>query len=243
MVVCEPAINICSRTIGKVIMLGFFISLLVISVYLSDFLNDCLSYELILKSYDIKNSKECREYLNKYFSIDEEEDEYDYKFKMESIKEFKSSINIFQEKTFTCKILIIISLVLVFLSAIFSCYMSTYIITNESYDPEDIFCDRYLVLYLIEFLFTFTFILAFFIVFFWSSKDFKNNFLSDFIKIIEACDINKLNNIDNFYNLDSYITAFRVVSIILFSIKIITNAAYIINEKYENYEVLPSCGG
>ena len=67
------------------------------------------------------------------------------------------------------------------------------------------------------------------------SIDFQNEFLDDFIEFVENCDNNKLNNIEIFYNLDTYIYVFRIISLVLLSIKIVSNVAFLIFDKIMTY--------
>ena len=60
------------------------------------------------------------------------------------------------------------------------------------------------------------------------SIDFKNGFLEEFIKFIENCFIDKINNIDIFYELETYITAYSIICIILVLGKIVANVIFII---------------
>ena len=124
---------IISKIIGKLILLGIIISLLVLSISIGDLLEECLSNDLILDNNYIISSKDCEDYISKYFPIKEEE--YSYNYKVREIESFFSSIQLFQNKILICKILIIISLVLILPSSIYSC-LSMYCTMGDSDDIE-----------------------------------------------------------------------------------------------------------
>ena len=123
------------KIIGKLFMVGIIIALLILSTSIKDFLNECSSYGLILDKRIIKYNPECEDYINKYFPIEKNVDFYEYK--IGNIDEFKSSINLFKDKTTICKILLIVSLVLICPSTFIS-FCSLFCIPKED-DNKKIF--------------------------------------------------------------------------------------------------------
>ena len=105
-------------SIGKVILIGIFITLIFLSSTIEDLLDECSSYKLVYQIDNIKDKAECKNYIDNNISKDE-----DVCTEIKYIKKFESSINIFKDKIWLCKKFIIVSLVLVIPSTIFSVIM------------------------------------------------------------------------------------------------------------------------